>query len=49
MIPEPITWKTYALAIFGLALLALALAIQGGAWGPSDLEMRVRASEPFTL
>ncbi len=46
---EPITWKTYALAIFALALLLLALAIQGGAWGPSDLEMRVRASEPIKL
>ena len=37
------------LALALLALLAIALAIQGGAWGPSDLEMRVRASEPFNL
>jgi hypothetical protein len=32
-----------------LALLGLALAICGGACGPSDLEMRVRASEPLNL
>ena len=49
MKPEQITWKTYALILFGLALLVLALAIQGGAWGPSDLELRVRASEPFKI
>ena len=49
MKPEQITWKTCALAIFGLALLVLALAIQGGVWGPSDLELRIRASEPFNL
>lgn len=41
---EPITWKTYALVLFGLALLILALAIQGGVWGPSDLEMFQRAA-----
>lgn len=41
---KPITWKTYALAIFALALLVLALAIQGGAWGPSDLELFKRAA-----
>jgi hypothetical protein len=44
---EPITWKTYALAL--VACLVLGIAIQGGAWGPSDLELRVRASEPFKL
>lgn len=49
MKPEQITWKTYALVLFALALLALALAIQGGAWGLSDLELRIRASEPFNL
>jgi hypothetical protein len=32
-----------------LALLGFAIAICGGAWGPSDLEMRVRASEPVNL
>jgi hypothetical protein len=32
-----------------LALLGIAIAICGGACGPSDLEMRVRASEPFNL
>ena len=46
---EQITWKTCALVLFGLALLVLALAIQGGAWGPSDLELFQRAAEPFNL
>lgn len=41
---EPITWKTYALALALVALLDLALAIQGGAWGPSDLELFKRAA-----
>ena len=41
---EPITLKTYALGIALLALLILALAIQGGAWGPSDLELFKRAA-----
>ena len=37
------------LALALVAFLALALALCGGACGPSDLEMRVRASEPFNL
>ena len=41
---EPITLKTYALALALLALLILGLAIQGGAWGPSDLELFKRAA-----
>jgi hypothetical protein len=41
---EEITWKTYALAIALLALLILGLAIQGGAWGLSDLELFKRAA-----
>ena len=41
---EPITLKTYALGIALLALIVLALAIQGGAWGPSDLELFKRAA-----
>ena len=41
---EEITWRDYALAIFTLALLVLALAIQGGACGPSDLELFKRAA-----
>ena len=44
MTEEPITWRDYALAIFTLALIILALAIQGGAWGPSDLELWKRAA-----
>lgn len=46
---EEITLKTWGLALFLLATVTLGIAIQGGAWGPSDLEMRVRASEPFKL
>lgn len=41
---EEITWETYALGIALLALIILALAIQGGAWGPSDLELFKRAA-----
>lgn len=35
--------------VWGIALLALiivALAIQGGAWGPSDLELFKRVAFP---
>ena len=31
------------------ACLVAAVALCGGACGPSDLEMRVRASEPINL
>ena len=41
---EEITLKTHMLVIAMLALLVLALAIQGGAWGPSDLELFKRAA-----
>ena len=41
---EPITWRECALGLALLALLLLALAIQGGAWGPSDLELWKRAA-----
>ena len=41
---EEITLQTYVLALAALALLVLALAIQGGAWGPSDLELFKRAA-----
>jgi hypothetical protein len=38
------------LAIALLALLGLAIAITSGALGgPSDIEMRIRASEPLNL
>jgi hypothetical protein len=43
------TARDLCLAIALVACLVIALAIQGGACGPSDLEMRVRASEPFNL
>ena len=46
---EEITIKTYALGVALLALLILGLAIQGGACGPSDLELFQRAAEPFNL
>ena len=45
---EPITMKTYALAIALIALLALAIAITSGCFGgPSDLEMFRMNAEPF--
>jgi len=38
------------LALALVALLGLAIAITSGAFGgPSDLEMRIRASEPLNL
>ncbi len=38
------------LALALVALLALAIAITSGAFGgPSDIEMRMRASEPLNL
>ena len=38
------------LSIALLACIALAIAISSGAFGgPSDLEMRMRASEPVSL
>jgi len=37
------------LALALVALLALAIAVTSGTFGgPSDIEMRIRASEPFT-
>lgn len=39
-----ITLKTWGLALALLAIIALGLAIQGGAWGPSDLELFKRAA-----
>ena len=43
------TARDLFLALALVICLAIALALCGGAWGPSDLEMRVRASEPFKL
>ena len=43
------TARDLFLAVALVTLLLLALALCGGAWGMSDLEMRVRASEPFNL
>ena len=38
------------LAVALVALLALAIAVTSGAFGgPSDIEMRMRASEPLNL
>jgi len=38
------------LAVALVALLALAIAVTSGAFGgPSDLEMRIRASEPMSF
>lgn len=44
---EPITWKTYAMAVIALAVFALAIALQGGKFGPSDLELYRMAAEPW--
>ena len=41
---EQITWKTWGLALVLLATLVIGIAIQGGAWGPSDLELFQRAA-----
>ena len=43
------TARDIFLALALVATLVLGLSIQGGACGPSDLEMRVRASEPIKL
>ena len=43
------TARDLCLALAMVICLALAIALCGGACGPSDLEMRVRASEPFNL
>ena len=38
------------LALALVALLGIAIAVTSGAFGgPSDLEMRIRASEPLSL
>jgi hypothetical protein len=44
---EQITWKTYAMAAIALTAFALAIAIQGGKFGPSDLELYRMAAEPW--
>jgi hypothetical protein len=44
------TLRDLFLALALVALLALAIAVTSGKLGgPSDLEMRVRASEPLNL
>lgn len=43
------TARDLFLAFALVACIVLALAICGGAWGPSDLELFQRASEPFNL
>jgi hypothetical protein len=48
--PNQTTMKTALIALALVALLALAIAITSGKFGgPSDLEMRIRASEPVRL
>jgi len=42
--------KNALLSIALLALLGLAIAVTSGTFGgPSDIEMRIRASEPVNL
>jgi hypothetical protein len=41
--------ETKIQAVLLLVLILAAIAICGGACGPSDLELRKRASEPTTL
>jgi hypothetical protein len=44
------TLRDLFLAVALVALLALAIAVTSGTFGgPSDLEMRIRASEPLNL
>jgi hypothetical protein len=44
------TLRETILALALLALLSLAIAVTSGTFGgPSDLEMRMRASEPLNL
>lgn len=44
---EQITWRTYAMAVIALTVFALAIALQGGKFGPSDLELYRMAAEPW--
>ena len=41
--------ETKIQAVLLLVLILAAIAICGGAWGLSDLELRKRTSEPTTL
>ena len=44
---EQITWETYAMTLLLVALVALGIALQGGKFGPSDLELYRMAAEPW--
>jgi hypothetical protein len=41
------TPREFLLLALGLAAILFGIAVAGGAFGPSDLEMRIRASEPI--
>jgi hypothetical protein len=43
------TARDLFLAIILIVCLVIGIAICGGAWGPSDLELFQRAAEPFNL
>ena len=43
------TIRDIFLASVLIVCLVIAIALCGGAWGASDLEMRIRASEPINL
>jgi hypothetical protein len=44
---DPITWKTYAMAFLLVAIVVLGISLQGGKFGPSDLELYRMAAEPW--
>lgn len=46
---ESMTTRDWLLLAIGLAAILFGVAVAGGAFGPSDLELRIRASEPIKL
>ena len=46
---DSMTPREFLLLTLGLAAILFGVAVAGGAFGLSDLELRVRASEPIKL
>jgi hypothetical protein len=44
-----LTFRDWLLLAIGFAAILFGVAVSGGAFGPSDLELRIRASEPVRL